>query len=307
MTGFVELLVLITFAVSRHGLGHRRCRPSRCAVMASAAQSATGGPAASAESLMPALLAGRKGVRFDDGDGAGGAVDHGVADRAEQHRLEGAPAARADHHQAGVGGGVDQGDARRGSPRRGSVTVSSGWVACARSAADSAIRSAEARSSCSSTSLDLVSAGAGDDLQRRRRRGGAVGSEVDGGRCLRASRRCRPRPGARARPRVAAPRPSRRSPGTWPGRRRRTRRSRAAPRRRVRSRGCPGRPSRRSVAGLDERARRAGRPRWRRRPTGRGGPRGLRRRRGAVTSSAASSAPGSRWSSPGPGSTVMPG
>ena len=87
----------------------------------------------------------------DDGDCASGAVDHGVTHRAEEHPLERTPTACADHHQAGVGRGVDQCELGRGSPRRGSsLSTRGGFRALA--AAASAIRVAEARSSRSSTS-----------------------------------------------------------------------------------------------------------------------------------------------------------
>ena len=41
-----------------------------------------------------------------DADRAGGVIEHRLADRAEQHALQAAPAAVADDEQLGTGGGV---------------------------------------------------------------------------------------------------------------------------------------------------------------------------------------------------------
>ena len=61
------------------------------------------------------------------------------------------------------------------------LTVSSGWVTCARSAADAAIRVAEDRRSCSLTSWTWCPPVQVTISRTAVARGGAVGCEVDGG------------------------------------------------------------------------------------------------------------------------------
>jgi hypothetical protein len=93
-------------------------------------------------------------------------VDHGVTDRAEKHPLERTPTASADHHQAGAGRGVDQGDLCRevldtGRHRQLGVGFALPVCCCLGEPVrrDSQLAFVDV--------LDLVSAGAGDDLQGR--------------------------------------------------------------------------------------------------------------------------------------------